>query len=123
MIVCLLSLIFLTFVIGINAQICARKDNSSTDSWNLFNVTTVENTERPGYSGILSAMPEAEINSDGSVNTVKDMENHRNAQYVSAFNSKHGEFSRSLLVETFVSNPFDEEVRTRQIFMVDSAAE
>lgn len=68
-------------------------------------------------------MPEAEINSDGSVNTVKDMENHRNAQYVSAFNSKHGEFSRSLLVETFVANPFDEEVRTRQIFMVDSAAE
>ena len=123
MIVCLLSLIFLTFVIGINAQIYVRKDNSGTDSWNLFNVTTVENTERPGYSGILSAMPEADINSDGSVNTVKDMENHRNAQYVSAFNSKHGEFSRSLLVETFVSNPFDEEVRTRQIFMVDSAAE
>ena len=93
----------LTASIGINAQIYAPKDNCT---WKLFNVTTVENTERPGYLGHPSAMPETEFYSDDSV---KEMENKRNSQYVSEFNAKYGDFAWPSLVETFISNPFDRE--------------
>ena len=51
------------------------------------------------------------------------MENKRNSQYVSEFNAKYGDFARPSLVETFISNPFDREVRARQMFVVDNGAE
>lgn len=44
-------------------------------------------TERPGYLGHPIAMPETKFNSDDSV---KEMENKRNAQYISEFNAKYG---------------------------------
>ena len=51
-------------------------------------------------------MPETEFYSDDSV---KEMENKRNSQYVSEFNAKYGDFAWPSLVETFISNPFDRE--------------